>query len=46
MEIKPEYRYCLCKNITNEFCKILRHYIINGYASKYHCSNCNQFEER
>ena len=43
MEIKPEDRFMLCKNMENEFCKVKNHYIENGFASKSHCGSCNHF---
>ncbi len=45
-KVKAEDRFSLCSHIKYRFCSIKKHYIESGIASKYHCKNCNSFNQR
>ena len=45
-KIKPEDKFMLCINNKGHFCKIKKHKITNGFASKAHCDNCKNFKLR
>jgi len=43
--MKPEDRFLFCKNMNESlFCKVKKHSITNGLASKCHCGGCKYFE--
>lgn len=37
-----------CANFDDrtEYCRIIQHFIMNGYATLYHCTDCLLFKER
>ncbi|MBU0925793.1 hypothetical protein KKG81_12960 [bacterium] len=41
--IKPEDRFMNCKHILNGVCSKKNHIILNRYASRNHCGNCEYF---
>lgn len=43
--IYPENKYLHCQNLKDGYCKLKSHYITNGFASKCHCSDCEDFVE-
>ena len=45
-EIKPEDKFMICKHCNNDYCEVIKHQILNGFASKCHCKGCKEFEEK
>ena len=44
--LDPKERFLFCKNNVDFYCKIIKHKISNGYASKAHCGSCKHFKIR
>lgn len=38
--------YCKHFEVEKSCCNKIKHIISNGYAIKYHCSNCKYFKEK
>lgn len=46
MKIKSEDKFLFCKNMKDDYCKIVKHKITNGFASRSHCGLCKYFTTR
>jgi hypothetical protein len=47
MNVDPDKSFrCVYFVERTEYCEAIGHFIMNGYATLYHCTDCSLFKER